>query len=82
MTSTENYSKSLRRRMRVLFSPLRSTLLVAAVVFAVVLNIMLVRNGGQPEWVGPLSVVPLLAFAGWTLATDYSQRRAERAKQD
>lgn len=68
--------------MRVLFSPLRSTLLVVAVVFAVVLNVMFIRNGGQPEWIGALSVVPLLAFAGWTLATDYSQRRAERAKQD
>lgn len=78
VTTSRPYTDSVRRRMRVLFSPVRVVFLVAAVVFAVALNIVFISNGGYPEWVGPLSVAPLLVFLGWTLATDYSHRRSER----
>lgn len=72
------YSQSPRRRFRVLFSPLRLTLFITAIVFAIALNIVFITNGGSPEWVGALSVVPLLAFAGWTVATDYTLRKDEK----
>ena len=72
------YSTSMRRRLRVLFSPARLALLIAAVIFAIVLNIMFISNGGSPELMGAVSVVPLLAFAGWTMATDYRHRKSER----
>lgn len=78
VTDTMTYSNSLRRRLRALFSPVRLALFTAAVVFAVALNVVFIGNGGSPEWVGALSVVPLLAFAGWTVATDYRLRRRER----
>ncbi len=77
---TMPYSKSFRRRLRVLFSPIRLALFIAAVIFALAMNIVFISNGGAPEWVGALSVVPLLGFAGWTLGTDYSLRRNERDK--
>ena len=72
------WSKSPRRRFRVLFSSLRLTLFIAAIIFSIALNIVYISNGGSPEWVGALSVVPLLAFAGWTVATDYTLRKNER----
>lgn len=72
------WSKSPRRRFRVLFSPLRLTLFIAAIIFAIALNIVYISNGASPEWVGALSVVPLFTFAGWTLATDYTARRNEK----
>lgn len=78
VTHTMPYSKSLRQRLRVLFSPLRLTLFIAAIVFAVALNVVFISNGGSPEWLGAVSVVPLLAFAGWTVATDYSLRKQEK----
>lgn len=58
VTATMPYRKSLRKRLRVLFSALRFGLFIAAIVFAV-------------------SVAPLLAFAGRTVATDYSLRQQE-----
>lgn len=73
-----SYSQSPRRRFRVLFSTLRLVLFGAAIIFAIALNIVFISNGGSPEWVGALSVVPLLAFAGWTVATDYTLRRNEK----
>lgn len=78
VTQLMPYSKSLRQRLRVLFSPLRLTLFIAAIVFAVALNVVFISNGGSPEWLGAVSVVPLLAFAGWTVATDYSLRQQEK----
>lgn len=72
------WSKSPRRRFRVLFSPFRLLLFSAAIIFAIALNVVYISNGGSPEWVGALSVVPLLAFAGWTVATDYSSRQNEK----
>lgn len=75
---TRPYSQSLRRRFRVLFSPLRLTLFIAAIVFAIALSIPFLSNGGSPEWLGALSVLPLLAFAGWTVATDYTLRKNEK----
>lgn len=75
---TVPYSKSPKRRFRVLFSPLRLSLFGVAIIFAIALNILFISNGGTPEWVGALSVVPLLAFAGWTVATDYALRKKEK----
>ena len=72
------YSKSPRRRFRVLFSRLRLILFGAAVVFMIALNVVYISNGASPEWVGALSVVPLLIFLGWELATDYTHRRNEK----
>ncbi|CAH0211319.1 hypothetical protein SRABI76_02271 [Microbacterium oxydans] len=66
--------------MRVLFSPLRAILFGGAIIFAIVLNIVFIGNGGAPEWIGVLSAVPLLAFAGLTLATGASHRRDEKAR--
>ncbi len=72
------WSKSPRRGFRVLFSPLRLSLFIAAIIFAIALNIVYISNGASPEWVGALSVAPLLAFAGWTVATDYTHRQEEK----
>ena len=61
-----------------LFSPLRLILFSVAIIFAIAMNIVFIKNGGSPEWMGAVSVVPLLAFAGWTIATDYTRRRHEK----
>lgn len=74
------WNSSPRRRFRVLFSPLRLSLFIAAIVFAAALYIAYISNGASPEWVGALSVVPLLAFAGWTVATDYTHRQEEKTQ--
>lgn len=75
---TRPYSQSLQQRFRVLFSPRRLTLFIAAIIFEIALNIVFISNGRSPEWVGALSVVPLLTFAGWTVATDYTLRKNEK----
>jgi hypothetical protein len=76
MTSPRSYSRSIRHRLSIiLLSPVRSLLLAAAVA----LNGVFISNGGSPEWAGALSVVPLLAFTGWTIATDYSYRRRDKS---
>lgn len=80
MTTSTPYSKSFQRRLRVLFSPVRLSVLVAAIAFCVVLNVVYIGNGGSLEWMGLLSVIPLLAFTGWTLTTDYSHRRREKTQ--
>ncbi len=74
------WTKSPRRRFRVLFSPLRLSLFIAAIIFAIALNIVYITNGGSPEWMGALSVVPLFACAGWTVATDYTHRQEEKSQ--
>lgn len=78
MMGTMPYTKSFRRRLRVLFSPVRLILFIASIIFNIALNAVYISKGGSPEWVGALSVVPLLAFAGWTVGTDYTIRRNER----
>lgn len=79
MTSPRSYSRSIRRRLSILLSPVRSFILGAAVAFAIALNGVFISNGGSPEWIGALSVVPLLAFTGWTIATDYSYRQRDKS---
>lgn len=79
-TTSTPYSKSFQRRLRVLFSPVRLSVLVAAIAFCVVLNVVYIGNGGSLEWIGLLSAIPLLAFAAWTIATDYSHRRREKTQ--
>lgn len=65
-----------RERLRFLFLPWwRVVWLIASVVWAIVLNVIYITGGGTPEWVGPLSVVPIYAFLADLLVRD-SRRRA------
>lgn len=83
MPMTENsYRKSLRTRMRVLFSPARSALFAGALLVAVIGNILYIRDDGAPEWLGALSVSPIFAFLFWELATDVRRRRDDREREE
>ena len=73
-----SYSRSIRQRFRVLFSPLRLVLFLLSVVNGIVLSIVYMSANGQPEILGPLSAIPLLAFALWTATTDSRERKRER----
>lgn len=77
----DSYKNSFRKRLRTLFSPLRLVLFIAAIIIAVVGNMFYIGNGGTPEWLGLGSVLPLLAFLFWELATDMKMRRLERERQ-
>lgn len=76
--NTDSYRQSFRRRRRILFSPLRLALFLGAIVFGTVLNVVYIRNGAEPEWLGALSVAPIFAFVAWMLVTDHRERRRER----
>ncbi|WP_396658655.1 hypothetical protein [Microbacterium oxydans] len=74
----ESYVNSFRKRVRILFSPLRLTLSIVAIMFWVISNGIVMSNGGEPAWLGPLSVIPLFAFWGWTAVTDAKMRELDR----
>jgi len=76
--SNENYSHSLRTRLRVLFSPIRLTVFLASVVWLVTLNVIYVSNLGQPEWAGPASVLPIITWVIWMFITDWRHRNATK----
>lgn len=76
------YSHSFRKRMRILFSPLRLTLFAVAIIVWVGANVLYINNGGGPEWLGLASVIPLWACVFWELATDTKMRRFEREGRD
>ncbi|WP_136041827.1 hypothetical protein [Microbacterium sp. K22] len=78
----DSYTNSLRTRLRVLFSPVRLTLYIAAITFSVVANVIYLRDGTGTEWLGPASVVPLLALVAWQFATDKKMRRLDRESAD
>ncbi len=73
----ESYRRSFRKRLSILFSPLRLVLFVAAIIFGIVINVVYLRNGAEPEWLGAISILPVSAFLAWSLATDYRHRRRE-----
>lgn len=77
-----SYKNSFRKRLRVLFSPLRLMVFIVAIILAAVGNVFYISSGGTPEWLGLGSVVPLLAFLFWELATDMKMRRLERENQE
>ncbi|WP_282848218.1 hypothetical protein [Microbacterium oxydans] len=74
----ESYVNSFRKRVRILFSPLHLTLFGVAIIFWVISNGIVMSNGGEPAWLGPLSVIPLFAFWGWTAVTDAKMRELDR----
>lgn len=76
--NAESYVNSFRKRVRILFSPLRLTLSGVAIIFWVISNGIVMSNGGEPAWLGPLSVIPLFAFWGWTSVTDAKMRELDR----
>lgn len=78
----DSYTYSLRRRLRILFSPLRLGFFVAAVVFSVVANVIYINNGGGPEWLGLASIIPLWVCVGWQIMTDITMRRRDREAAD
>jgi hypothetical protein len=73
-----SYANSFRKRVRILFSPIRLALSIAAIIVWVIGSGLFMRNGGEPEWLGPASVIPLFAFYGWTAVTDAKMRRLDR----
>lgn len=78
----DSYTNSFRRRMRILYSPLRLTLLIVAIVICIVGNVLYISNGGGLEWLGLLSVLPLFALYGWTMVTDAKMRRLDRERAE
>lgn len=83
MQMTEDtYTNSLRKRMRVLLSPLRLVFFMAAIIISIVGNVVYISNGGGPEWLGLLSVIPIFAFAFWGSATDAKMRRLDRERRE
>ena len=73
-----SYTYSMRTRLHVLFSPLRLAVFIAAIVIAVVGNVLYINNAGGPEWLGPVSVAPIWACVAWEVATDMKMRRRDR----
>lgn len=78
MTNTE-YRHSLKRRLSVLFSPIRLALFLGSVVWLIVLNVIYISNSGNPAWAGPASAFPILAWVTVMLITDSRHRRAGSA---
>ena len=76
------YRTSLRIRLSTLFSPMRLVLSIASFAWFIVLSVLYLSRGqGSDVW-GPLSVIPLLAFVAWTVATDMRYRREDAAAHD
>lgn len=70
-----HYRTSLGVRLSVLFSPGRLVLCVASFVWFAVATALYAGHGDLVDWLGPLSVVPLLTFTAFTVATDMRYRR-------
>ena len=75
MIDTE-YRHSLKRRLSVLFSPIRLTLFLGSVVWLIVLNVIYISNSGNPSWAGPASAFPILVWVTVMLITDSNHRRS------
>lgn len=73
--STNRYAESLKKRVSVLFSPLRLVLWAGSAAWAIALNIVYIAGEGEPSWAGPASVVPLFAMLIWLFVTDSRHRR-------
>ncbi len=73
--TSERYVRSLRTRLSILFSPLRLTLFICSLAWRLGPNYYLTQRQG-PTWLGPVSVVPITAFAIWTVVTDVHRRSA------
>ena len=80
MVDHVSYSRSIRQRFRVLFSPTRLVLFVLSVIFLVVLLVVSMTNESAPEYLGVLAVIPPLAFAA-SLVTDHPERSAALCEQ-
>ncbi len=78
ITDPDAYTNSFRKRVRILFSPIRLILFIASVAFSVLANVLYINNGGGPEWLGFMSVVPLWVCVFWQLTTDRRMRRIDR----
>lgn len=50
--------------------------LIGAIVWCIVLNINFISNGASNEWIGAVSVVPLLAFVVDVFLRDRRLRKA------
>lgn len=74
----DSYTNSFGKRVRILFSPVRFSLFIAAVLFSIAANAVYIRNGGGPEWVGLASVIPLWSCVIWQGVTDARFRRQDR----
>ncbi len=70
------YERSLKKRLAVLFSPLRLALFIFSGAWCLALN--LVNPDEASAWRGPVSVIPIIAFTVWTVMTDVRQRRPPR----
>ena len=74
----DSYTNSFGKRVRILFSPVRFSLFIAAVLFSIAANAVYVRNGGRPEWLGLASVIPLWSCVAWQIVIDARLRRQDR----
>ena len=74
------YRTSLSVRLSILFSPVRLVLGLASFACFVVATALCLGRGDLVDWLGPLSVIPLLAFSAWTVASDMRHRRDEAAR--
>lgn len=77
-----DYRFSLRKRLSVLFSPIRLTLFLLSIAWLIAANIAFIDNGQKPEWLGPLSVVPVFACAAMLSITDGRERRKAAANAE
>jgi hypothetical protein len=74
----DSYTNSFGKRLRILLSPVRVLVFVAAIVICVIGNVIYINNGAGPEWLGLSSVIPLFAFTTWSMVTDAKMRRLDR----
>jgi hypothetical protein len=72
------YTNSFRKRMRILFSPLRLALFITSLLIAIVGNVIYINNGAGPEWLGPASVIPFWSCVIGVFVTDMRMRRLDR----
>lgn len=76
------YRTSLTIRLSTLFSPMRLVLGTASFAWFIVLSVLYLSRGQSADVWGPLSVIPLLTFTAWTVATDMRYRREDAAAHD
>lgn len=65
-----------RSRIDLVFKPWwRTALIIGAVAWLVVLNLVIIVGNGDPNWLGPASVVPVFALVADLLIRDAKSRR-------
>ncbi len=68
---------NIGQRLRYFFADTwwRALWLWGGILWCVALNVLIVAGGADPAWIGPVSVIPVLAFAAATIRRDRRLRR-------